>query len=302
MPEITARLTTALADRYAIEREIGAGGMATVYLAEDLKHHRKVAVKVLRPELAAVLGAERFLKEIEVTANLQHPNILPLYDSGEADAFLYYVMPYIEGESLRDKLNREKQLAVEETVEIAKSVAGALSYAHERGVIHRDIKPENILLQAGQALVADFGIALAVSQAGGTRLTETGLSLGTPHYMSPEQALGDRELDARSDVYSLGATVYEMLVGDPPHMGSTVQAIIAKVLSETPSPITRARELVPPNVDAAVRQSLAKTPADRFHSAAEFAEALTNPAFTLQTAATQAAERAAPAEPWKRYA
>ena len=302
MPEITARLTTALADRYAIEREIGAGGMATVYLAEDLKHHRKVAVKVLRPELAAVLGAERFLKEIEVTANLQHPNILPLYDSGEADAFLYYVMPYIEGESLRDKLNREKQLAVEETVEIAKSVAGALSYAHERGVIHRDIKPENILLQAGQALVADFGIALAVSQAGGTRLTETGLSLGTPHYMSPEQAMGDRELDARSDVYSLGATVYEMLVGDPPHMGSTVQAIIAKVLSETPSPITRARELVPPNVDAAVRQSLAKTPADRFHSAAEFAEALTNPAFTLQTAATQAAERAAPAEPWKRYA
>ncbi|MCZ6857274.1 MAG: serine/threonine-protein kinase, partial [Gemmatimonadetes bacterium] len=275
MSSATDRLSTALADRYAIEREIGAGGMATVYLAEDLKHHRKVAVKVLRPELAAVLGAERFLKEIEVTANLQHPNILPLYDSGEADAFLYYVMPYIEGESLRDKLNREKQFAVEETVEIAKSVAGALSYAHERGVIHRDIKPENILLQAGQALVADFGIALAVSQAGGTRLTETGLSLGTPHYMSPEQATGDRELDARSDVYSLGATVYEMLVGDPPHMGSTVQAIIAKVLSETPAPITRARELVPPNVAAAVRQSLAKTPADRFHSTAEFAEALT---------------------------
>ncbi len=256
-------------------------------------------MKVLRPELAAILGAERFLKEIEVTANLQHPNILPLYDSGEADTFLYYVMPYIEGESLRDKLNREKQLAVEETVEIAKSVAVALEYAHQHDVIHRDIKPENILLQAGQALVADFGIALAVSQAGGTRLTETGLSLGTPHYMSPEQATGDRELDARSDVYSLGATVYEMLVGDPPHMGSTVQAIIAKVLSETPAPITRARELVPPNVDAAVRQSLAKTPADRFHSAAEFVEALTNPAFTLPT--TTEAERAAPPAPWKRY-
>ncbi len=185
MTDTLTRLKAALADHYTIEHELGAGGMATVYLAEDLKHRRKVAVKVLRPELAAILGAERFLKEIEVTANLQHPNILPLYDSGEADTFLYYVMPYIEGETLRDKLNREKQLGVEETVEIAKSVAAALDYAHQHDVVHRDIKPENILLQSGQALVADFGIALAVSQAGGTRLTETGLSLGTPQYMSP---------------------------------------------------------------------------------------------------------------------
>ncbi len=200
MTDTLARLKAALADSYTIERELGAGGMATVYLAQDLKHRRNVAVKVLRAELAAILGAERFLKEIEVTANLQHPNILPLYDSGVADTFLYYVMPYIEGETLRDQLNREKQLAVEETVEIAKSVAAALGFAHERGVIHRDIKPENILLQSGQALVADFGIALALSEAGGARLTETGMSIGTPHYMSPEQATGDRALDARSDV------------------------------------------------------------------------------------------------------
>ncbi len=261
--------------------------MATVYLAEDLTHKRKVAVKVLRPELSAILGGERFLNEIKVTANLQHPNILPLYDSGEADTLLYYVMPYIEGETLRDKLNREKQLGVEETVEIAKSVAAALNFAHEHGVVHRDIKPENVLLQAGQALVADFGIALAVSAAGGTGLTETGLSLGTPHYMSPEQATGDRELDARSDVYSLGATVYEMLVGDPPHLGSSAQAVIAKILSEKPSPISQTRDLVPGNVDAAVQRALAKTPADRFASASEFAAALTNPAFTLPT--TQAA-------------
>ena len=194
------RLKSALADRYAIQEKLGEGGMATVYLAEDLKHHRKVAVKVLRPELSAILGAERFLKEIEVTANLQHPNILPLYDSGEADTFLYYVMPYIEGDPLRDKLDREKQLGVDEAVKIGEAVASALQYAHEHDIVHRDIKPENILLQSGQALVADFGIALAVRQAGGTRLTETGLSLGTPHYMSPEQAAGDREVDARSDI------------------------------------------------------------------------------------------------------
>ena len=296
------RLKSALADRYAIQEEIGAGGMATVYLAEDLKHHRKVALKILRPELAAILGAERFLKEIEVTANLQHPNILPLYDSGEADTFLYYVMPYIEGESLRDKLNREKQLGVEEMVEIAKSVAAALQYAHERNVVHRDIKPENILLQSGQALVADFGIALAVSQAGGTRLTETGLSLGTPHYMSPEQATGDRELDARSDVYSLGCVSYEMLVGEPPHVGNSVQAILAKILSDTPAPITRARELVPPNVDAAVQQALARSPADRFTNAAQFAEALTNPTFTLPTTQATAVAGAAAPGPWNRLA
>ena len=205
-----------MADRYEIQEELGAGGMATVYLAEDLKHHRKVAVKVLRPELTAILGAERFLKEIEVTANLQHPHILPLFDSGVADSFLYYVMPYVEGESLRDKLNRDKQLAMDESIEITEAVASALDYAHRHKIIHRDIKPENILLQDGQAVVSDFGIALALDAAGGQRLTETGLSLGTPQYMSPEQATGDRELDARSDVYSLGAVVYEMLTGDPP--------------------------------------------------------------------------------------
>ena len=299
MPELLDRLKTALADRYAIEREIGAGGMATVYIAHDLKHDRKVAIKVLRPELAAVLGAERFLNEIKVTANLQHPNILPLYDSGEAESFLYYVMPFIEGESLREKINRETQLRVEETVEIAKSVAAALQYAHDRDIVHRDIKPENILLQSGQALVADFGIALAVSVAGGPRLTETGLSLGTPQYMSPEQATGDRELDARSDVYSLGCVVYEMLVGDPPHTGSTVQAVIAKVLSEQPSPITQARSLVPGNVDAAVQQAIAKSPADRFQTAVQFAEALTNPAFTLP-AATGVTQRAEPRGPLTR--
>ena len=283
MTDSLSRLAAALADRYRIERELGHGGMATVYLAQDLRHRRRVAVKVLRQDLAAVIGADRFLKEIETTANLQHPNILPLYDSGEADAFLYYVMPYVEGETLRGKLTREKQLSVEETVAIARSVAAALEYAHRRGVIHRDIKPENILLPDGQALVADFGIALAVSQAGGTRMTETGLSLGTPHYMSPEQATGDRELNARSDIYSLGAMTYEMLTGDPPHTGSTVQAIVAKVLSEQPTPISRTRHLVPANVDAAVQRALAKTPADRFASAADFAAALSNPGFTLPT-------------------
>ncbi|MBE0595385.1 MAG: protein kinase, partial [Gemmatimonadales bacterium] len=322
MTDALDRLTTALAGRYAIERELGAGGMATVYLAEDLKHHRKVALKVLRPELAAILGGERFLKEIEVTANLQHPNILPLYDSGAVyrpvdgsadrvigDAngdgsldsatprsleFLYYVMPYVEGETLRDKMAREKQLGVDETIAIAKDVADALHFAHQRGIVHRDIKPENILLQQGKPLVADFGIALAVSHAGGTRLTETGLSLGTPHYMSPEQATGDRELDARSDVYSLGALVYEMLSGEPPHHGNTVQAIIARILSEDPAPVTRQRPAVPAYVDAAIRKALDKTPADRFPSAAKFAEALTNPGFTLPRTVAAPAASAAP--------
>ncbi len=234
MAQQVERLKAALADRYTIQEELGAGGMATVYLAEDLKHHRQVAVKVLRPELAAILGAERFLKEIEVTANLQHPHILPLFDSGEADSFLYYVMPYVEGDSLRDKLNREKQLGVDETVKIAEGVAAAMAYAHRQGVIHRDIKPENILIHDGQPVVADFGIALAVTTAGGTRLTETGLSLGTPQYMSPEQATGDRELDGRSDIYSLGCVLYEMLTGDPPHTGPTAQAVIAKVVTDKP--------------------------------------------------------------------
>jgi serine/threonine-protein kinase len=281
MAEITARLTTAIADRYRIERELGAGGMATVYLAHDVKHERKVALKVLRPELAAVIGAERFLAEIKVTANLQHPHILPLHDSGEADTFLYYVMPYVEGETLRDKIDREKQLGVDEAVEITRSVAAALDYAHRQNVIHRDIKPENILLHDGQALVADFGIALALSQAGGARLTETGLSIGTPHYMSPEQAMGDRELDARSDVYSLGAMLYEMLAGDPPYTGSTAQAIVAKVITEKAPPVTVHRDTVPAHVAASIEKSLSKLPADRFHSASDFAEALGNRAFTV---------------------
>ena len=308
-------LVAALADRYRVERELGQGGMATVYLAHDIKHNRKVALKILRPELAAIIGAERFLKEIQVTANLQHPNILPLYDSGVAgwresgtDAgrvpgrFLYYVMPFVEGETLRDKLHREKQLRVDAALEITKSVAAALDYAHRQGVVHRDIKPENILMHEGQALVADFGIALAVSQAGGTRLTETGLSLGTPHYMSPEQATGDRELDARSDVYSLGCVVYEMLVGEPPHLGNSVQAVVAKILTDDPQPAIVRRNTIPPHVNAAVQTALAKLPADRFAGAAQFAEALQNPAFTTALAGPAHRIPAAPGGPWKRLA
>src|SRR6201988_1429862 len=221
MPELLGRLQSALADRYRLDREAGAGGMATVYLAQDIRHARPVAVKVLRPELAAVIGAERFLAEIKLTANLQHPHILPLFDSGEADSHLFYVMPFVEGESLRARLNREKQLPVAEAVRIATEVASALDYAHRHGVVHRDIKPENILLHDGQALVADFGIALAMTTAGGTRMTETGMSLGTPHYMSPEQAMGEREITARSDVYALGCVLYEILIGEPPFSGAT---------------------------------------------------------------------------------
>jgi serine/threonine-protein kinase len=289
MASITEALKVALADRYVIEQEVGAGGMATVYLAHDVKHDRKVALKVLRPELAAVIGAERFLNEIKVTANLQHPHILPLHDSGEADTFLYYVMPFVEGDTLRDKLDREKQLGIENAIEITRGIAAALDYAHRQGVIHRDIKPENILIHDGQPLVADFGIALAVSAAGGNRLTETGLSIGTPHYMSPEQAMGDRELDARSDVYSLGAMLYEMLAGDPPYTGSTAQAIVAKVITEKAPPVTATRDTVPPNVAAAIQKSLAKLPADRFGSAADFADALARPSASSVAAATTGA-------------
>jgi serine/threonine-protein kinase len=294
------RLKTALADRYAIEEEIGSGGMATVYLAEDLKHHRKVAVKVLRPELAAVLGADRFLKEIEVTANLQHAHILPLFDSGEADSFLYYVMPHVEGESLRDRLNRDKQLPVEEAVRIAEMVASALDSAHRHDIVHRDIKPENILLHEGQALVADFGIALAVSAAAGVRMTETGLSLGTPHYMSPEQATADRDITGRSDVYSLACVTYEMLAGDPPYIGNTAQAIIAKIISDVPRPVRELRPTVPGHVELALHKALEKLPADRFATAKAFAEALTNPAFTLPTTEAAAVTDALPSGPWNR--
>ncbi|MDO8666603.1 MAG: serine/threonine-protein kinase, partial [Gemmatimonadales bacterium] len=219
-PTPVERLTSALADRYAVERELGAGGMATVYLARDLRHDRHVALKVLRPELAAILGGDRFLKEIRLTANLQHPHILSLFDSGEADGLVYYVMPYVEGESLRDRLTREKQLPVEDAVRIAREVADALEYAHQQGVVHRDIKPENILLHGGHAMVADFGIALAVSSVGGTRMTETGMSLGTPHYMAPEQAMGEREITPKADVYALGCVLYEMLTAEPPFVGA----------------------------------------------------------------------------------
>jgi len=268
------RLAASLADRYRIERELGAGGMATVYLAADLKHDRNVAIKVLRPELAAVIGAERFLREIKTIATLQHPHILGLIDSGEVNGTAYYVMPFVEGESLRDRLSREKQLPIADAVRIATEVASALDYAHRHGVIHRDIKPENILLHDGQALVADFGIALAVSTAGGTRMTETGMSLGTPHYMSPEQAMGEREITARSDVYALGCVTYEMLVGEPPFTGPTAQAIIAKVMTGEPASLTAQRKSVPPAVEGAVLTALEKLPADRFASAAEFGSAL----------------------------
>ncbi|MDB4875328.1 MAG: hypothetical protein JWM41_1774 [Gemmatimonadetes bacterium] len=271
---IKAKLESALAGRYAIDREIGRGGMATVYLARDLKHDRRVALKVLDPELGAALGAERFLSEIRVTANLQHPNLLPLFDSGEADGLLFYVMPYVEGESLRHWLNREKQLPIDETVRIAVSVCAALDYAHSRGVVHRDLKPENILLQHGQPVVADFGIALAISHAGVQRVTQTGLSLGTPQYMSPEQATGDRAIDGSTDIYSLGAVAYEMLAGEPPHAGATAQAVIARLMTEEPRSITSVRHSVPEHVDAAIHRALEKLPADRFSSGARFAEAL----------------------------
>jgi serine/threonine-protein kinase len=276
MKEGVLSLSEALGSRYRLERELGQGGMATVYLAEDLKHGRRVAIKVLRPDLAAVIGAERFLREIKTIAVLQHPHILGLIDSGEVQGSAYYVMPFVEGESLRDRLTREKQLPIPEATRIATEVASALDYAHRHGVIHRDIKPENILLHDDTALVADFGIALAVSSAGGTRMTETGLSLGTPHYMSPEQSMGEREITARSDVYALGCVTYEMLTGDPPFTGSTAQAIVAKVMTEKPASIRRARERVSEQVEAAVFAALEKLPADRFGSAGEFAQALTS--------------------------
>ena len=291
-----AHLQTALSERYRVEKLIGVGGMATVYLARDLRHDRNVALKLLKPELGAVLGVERFLSEIRVTANLQHPHLLPLFDSGEADGLLYYVMPFVEGESLRGRLDREKQLPVNEAIRITIAVAGALDYAHRHNVVHRDLKPENILLQDGQPVVSDFGIALAVTNAGGTRVTQTGLSLGTPQYMSPEQATGDRVIDARSDIYSLGAVLYEMLTGEPPHTGSTVQAIIARVLTDRARSVRAAREMVPENVDAALQRALAKLPADRFATAREFAEALQDPRYSMpvQVSAPTAAGVTAP--------
>ena len=294
------RLKTVLADRYIIERELGAGGMATVYLALDQRHNRKVALKVLRPELAVFIGAERFLKEIETTANLQHPHILPLFDSGRVDTTVFYVMPYVEGESLRTRLTRETQLPIADAIQIAKEVAEALDYAHRHGVIHRDIKPDNVLFHDGQALVADFGIALAVSRSdGASRITETGMSLGTPPYMSPEQAGGDRTLDARSDVYALGAVLYEMLAGEPPFTGPTPQAILARVMTEEPRPLSLRRKTVPSHVEATVACALQKLPADRFQTAAEFSAALTGagPA-RLQGSRRLPAVRGGSAVPW----
>ena len=279
MPDAITRLNQALEGRYQIDRELGEGGMATVYLADDLKHERKVALKVLKPELAAVVGAERFLAEIKTTANLTHPHILPLHDSGEADGFLFYVMPYVEGETLRDRIDRDKQLPVDEAVSLASKVAGALQHAHEHGVIHRDIKPGNILLQGGEPVVADFGIALAVGAGGSNRLTETGLSLGTPYYMSPEQATGDQAVGASTDTYALGSVLYEMLVGDPPYAGSTAQAVLGKIISGKPVSVTEHRPSVPANVDAAVRKALEKLPADRFTSARGFGAALFDSGF-----------------------
>ncbi|MBK8249849.1 MAG: serine/threonine protein kinase [Gemmatimonadetes bacterium] len=281
----TSRLAAALTDRYRIERELGQGGMATVYLAEDLKHQRRVAIKVLKPELGAVLGAERFLSEIRTTASLQHPHLLPLFDSGEADGLLYYVMPFVEGETLRARMLAQPQLPVDETVRLITSIASALDFAHARGIVHRDLKPENILLQAGQPVIADFGIALAVAQAGAERMTQTGLSLGTPHYMSPEQAAGMQGVDARADQYALGVIAYELLSGEPPHTGPTVQAIIARLMTEAPRSIRTTRPAVPAGVEAAILRALEKAPADRFSSCGAFADALAGAAMDSNVAA-----------------
>jgi serine/threonine-protein kinase len=274
MTDVSSRLCSALSDRYRIERELGAGGMATVYLAEDLKHHREVAVKVLRPELAAALGADRFHREIEIAAQLTHPHILALHDSGEAEGFLYYIMPHVEGESLRQRLNRETQLPIDEALRFTEQVALALDYAHRHDVIHRDIKPENILLHEGEAMVTDFGIALAVKAAGGERLTDTGFSLGTPAYMSPEQVVGDRDVDGRSDIYSLACVLYEMLAGDPPFIASSQRAVLAKHMTDPAPPITTVRSSVPLPIAATLTKALGKAPADRFDSAKAFSEAL----------------------------
>jgi len=288
VPDLLDSLREALADRYAVERELGRGGMATVFLAEDLKHHRSVAIKVLHAELTAALGTERFLREIETAARLQHPHILPLYDSGAATGFLYYVMPYVEGESLRDRLTREKQLPQEDALRIATEVAGALAYAHSHGVVHRDIKPENIMLSGGTAVVTDFGIARAVSAAGqGRHLTETGTILGTPAYMSPEQSTGSYEIDGRSDQYSLACVVYEMLVGEPPFTGPTAQAVIARHSLDMVSPPSIVRSTISDAVEGAVLRALSKVPADRYATTALFAEALNTP-----SAATGAHRRA----------
>src|SRR5437870_2534799 len=278
VPDLLARLQAALADRYTIERELGRGGMATVYLAQDRKHHRQVAIKVLKPELAAALGPERFLREIDTAARLNHPHILPLHDSGEAEGFLFYVMPYVEGESLRDRLSHEKQLPLGNALQIAREVADALSYAHSHDVVHRDIKPENILLEAGHAVVSDFGIARAITAAAGGNLTETGIAVGTPGYMSPEQGAASARVDERSDIYSLGCVLYEMLAGEPPYTGPSAESIVRQHLAAAPPRVSPMRAATPPAIEEAIMRALAKTPADRFATAAEFVEALAAPA------------------------
>jgi len=280
VPLAPPALIGSLQDRYTLERELGRGGMATVFLARDLKHDRLVALKVLHPELAASLGPERFLREIKVAARLNHPYIVPLHDSGQAGNLLYYVMPYVDGESLRQRLGREKQLPVEDALQIARNVAAALDYAHRQGVVHRDIKPENVMLHEGEALVTDFGIAKAISAAGGESLTQTGVAIGTPAYMSPEQAAGETEPDGRSDIYSLGCMLYEMLAGAAPFTGPTVQAVMARRFTETAPPLRAARPTVPEAVEQAVARALARVPADRFATAAQLAQALAVPSGT----------------------
>jgi len=288
LTDLLDQLRAAQRDRYAVERELGRGGMATVYLARDLKHKRPVALKVLGPDLSHSLGVERFQREIETAAGLQHPHILPLHDSGEAAGLLWYTMPYVEGESLRDRLTREPQLPLEEALRIAREVADALAYAHEHGVVHRDVKPENILLSGGHALVADFGVAKALDQASGGRLTETGMAVGTPQYMAPERA-GGGPVDARADVYALGCVLYEMLAGEPPFTGRTPQAVIAKRILEPLPHVRTLRESVPEPLEQALERALAKVPADRFATAGEFARALAQPLLTPATTNAPAA-------------
>ncbi|HEX5072411.1 MAG TPA: serine/threonine-protein kinase [Gemmatimonadaceae bacterium] len=269
-----------LAARYTIECELGSGGMATVFLGWDVKHKRRIAVKILKPELTVTLGAERFLREIETTANLRHPHILPLYDSGEVRGTLYYVMPYVEGESLRDRLTREKQLPIDDALQIAREVSDALSYAHSRGVIHRDINPENIMLESGHAVVTDFGVARAVREAGTESLTGAGMSLGTPAYMSPEQAAGESDVDGRTDLYSLGCVLYEMLAGRPPFTGPTIPSVIQQHMIAEPRPIATLRPGVPAPVSAALQRALAKRPGDRFDLVSQFGDSLAPPEST----------------------
>jgi serine/threonine-protein kinase len=274
MPDSLDRLKSAIADHYQIGRELGHGAMATVYLARDIQLHRDVAIKVLLPELRFVLGPERFRREIEVVTEMSHPHILPIYDSGEAGGELYYVMPYVAGESLRARLFRERQIPLDDALRIAAEVASALDHSHRHGVIHRDIKPENILLENGRAVVADFGIARAMNAVGRRKLTSAGVSIGTPTYMSPEQGMADPTLDGRTDIYSLGCVLYEMLAGSPPFTARTTQALIARHSFDAVPSLSVVRQTIPEEVEEVVTRALAKVPADRFSTAGEFAHAL----------------------------